>query len=242
MENNSVSTFSKQQLENFFLNSNVEINISNFIFAIILSSILAYLIKLTYVEISKSLNDKEHFSETFVPLAIITTLVITVVKFSLALSLGLVGALSIVRFRAAIKEPEELVYLFFIIGIGLANGANQFFIAIIATIITITILYLRKIYNEKVGKTDYIDTSTNILQIQIHGTNKYSAKIINEIKEKVDYLNLKSSSSESELTQFNFWFGIDNSKLNVLLKTIEKITSENKLIKIQIFSRSGVYE
>ena len=242
MENNSVSTFSKQQLENFFLNSNVEINISNFIFAIILSSILAYLIKLTYVKISKSLNDKEHFSETFVPLAIITTLVITVVKFSLALSLGLVGALSIVRFRAAIKEPEELVYLFFIIGIGLANGANQFFIAIIATIITITILYLRKIYNEKVGKTDYIDTSTNILQIQIHGTNQDSAKIINEIKEKVDYLNLKSSSSESELTQFNFWFGIDNSKLNVLLKTIEKITSENKLIKIQIFSRSGVYE
>ena len=242
MENNSVSTFSKQQLENFFLNSNVEIDISNFIFAIILSAILAYLIKLTYVKISKSLNDKEHFSETFVPLAIITTLVITVVKFSLALSLGLVGALSIVRFRAAIKEPEELVYLFFIIGIGLANGANQFFIAIIATIITITILYLRKIYNEKVGKTDYIDTSTNILQIQIHGTNQDSAKIINEIKEKVDYLNLKSSSSESELTQFNFWFGIDNSKLNVLLKTIEKITSENKLIKIQIFSRSGVYE
>ena len=242
MENNSVSTFSKQQLENFFLNSNVEISISNFIFAIILSAILAYLIKLTYVKISKSLNDKEHFSETFVPLAIITTLVITVVKFSLALSLGLVGALSIVRFRAAIKEPEELVYLFFIIGIGLANGANQFFIAIIATIITITILYLRKIYNEKVGKTDYIDTSTNILQIQIHGTNKDSAKIINEIKEKVDYLNLKSSSSESELTQFNFWFSIDNSKLNVLLKTIEKITSENKLIKIQIFSRSGVYE
>tara|TARA_B100001093_G_scaffold157665_1_gene150246 strand:- start:372 stop:1100 length:729 start_codon:yes stop_codon:yes gene_type:complete len=242
MENNSVSTFSKQQLENFFLNSNVEISIGNFIFAIILSAILAYLIKLTYVKISKSLNDKEHFSETFVPLAIITTLVITVVKFSLALSLGLVGALSIVRFRAAIKEPEELVYLFFIIGIGLANGANQFFIAIIATIITITILYLRKIYNEKFGKTDYIDTSTNILQIQIHGTNKDSAKIINEIKEKVDYLNLKSSSSESELTQFNFWFGIDNSKLNVLLKTIEKITSENKLIKIQIFSRSGVYE
>ncbi len=242
MENNSVSTFSKQQLENFFLNSNVEISIGNFIFAIILSAILAYLIKLTYVKISKSLNDKEHFSETFVPLAIITTLVITVVKFSLALSLGLVGALSIVRFRAAIKEPEELVYLFFIIGIGLANGANQFFIAIIATIITITILYLRKIYNEKFGKTDYIDTSTNILQIQIHGTNKDSAKIINEIKEKVDYLNLKSSSSESELTQFNFWFSIDNSKLNVLLKTIEKITSENKLIKIQIFSRSGVYE
>ena len=104
MENNTVSNFSKQQIENFFLNSNVDISIGNFILAIILSTILAFFIKLSYVKISRSLNDKEHFSDIFVPLAIITTLVITVIKFSLALSLGLVGALSIVRFRAAIKE------------------------------------------------------------------------------------------------------------------------------------------
>ena len=132
------------QIENFFINSSIEINFYNFIFSIVLKSFIALLVKLSYVKISKSLNDKEHFSEIFVPLAIITTLVITVVKFSLALSLGLVGALSIVRFRAAIKEPEELVYLFFIIGIGLANGANQFLVAIIATLVTIIILYLEK--------------------------------------------------------------------------------------------------
>ena len=53
-----------------------------------------------------------------------TYIVIMVVKNSLALSLGLVGALSIVRFRAAIKEPEELVYLFLIIAAGLGCGAN----------------------------------------------------------------------------------------------------------------------
>ena len=57
-------------------------------------------------------------------------LIISIVKSSLALSLGLVGALSIVRFRAAIKEPEELVYLFFVISIGLSNGANQFLLSI----------------------------------------------------------------------------------------------------------------
>ena len=60
------------------------------------------------MKVGRALNDKDYFSDTFIPLAIITTLVITVIKFSLALSLGLVGALSIVRFRAAIKEPEEL--------------------------------------------------------------------------------------------------------------------------------------
>ena len=82
MENKVVSNFNKAQLENFFFNSSVDINIKSFIFAIILSAILAFLIKFTYVKISKSLNDKEHFSETFVPLAIIITLVITVVNFS----------------------------------------------------------------------------------------------------------------------------------------------------------------
>ena len=76
MGDNSVSEFTKQQIENFFLNSNVDINIGNFIVAIILSTILAFLIKLSYLKISKSLNDKEHFSDIFVPLAIMTLMVI----------------------------------------------------------------------------------------------------------------------------------------------------------------------
>ena len=242
MENNSVSNFSKQQIENFFLNSNVDISIGNFILAIILSTILAFFIKLSYVKISRSLNDKEHFSDIFVPLAIITTLVITVIKFSLALSLGLVGALSIVRFRAAIKEPEELVYLFFVIGVGLANGANQFLVAIIATVITIVILYFRKVYYDKKGSNNISETSTNIMQIQISGQKQNSDSVVSQIKSDVNYLNLKSFSSENEMQQLNFWFDVDKKNLETLIKKIEEITSKNKDIKIQIFSRSGIYE
>ena len=135
-------------LESFFLNSNIQIDFGNFFIAILLSLVLAYIVKLTYIKVGRALNDKDYFSDTFIPLAVITTLVITVIKFSLALSLGLVGALSIVRFRAAIKEPEELVYLFFIIAIGLANGANQFLLSIIATIIILTFLFIRN-YTKK---------------------------------------------------------------------------------------------
>ena len=242
MGDNSVSEFTKQQIENFFLNSNVDINIGNFIVAIILSTILAFLIKLSYLKISKSLNDKEHFSDIFVPLAIITTLVITVIKFSLALSLGLVGALSIVRFRAAIKEPEELVYLFFVIGIGLANGANQFFIAIIATLITIIILYFRKIYNDRKNTDNISDSSTNIMQIEILGQKQNSDALVKKLKKNLKYLNLKSFSSDNEIKQLNFWFDVDKKKLDVLIKDIEEITTKNKDVKIQIFLRSGIYE
>ena len=66
-------------------------------------------------------------------IALTTLLVITVVKSSLALSLGLVGALSIVRFRTPIKEPEELAYIFLAIAIGLSLGADQREVACIAT-------------------------------------------------------------------------------------------------------------
>ena len=69
--------------------------------------------KKTYEISSTSLTDKSQISHIIPLLSASTFLVILVVKSSLALSLGLVGALSIVRFRTPIKEPEELVYLLF---------------------------------------------------------------------------------------------------------------------------------
>ena len=64
-----------------------------------------------------------------------------VVKTSLALSLGLVGALSIVRFRTPIKEPEELIYLFLAIAIGLGFGAGYPIITILIVIVILVIIY-----------------------------------------------------------------------------------------------------
>ncbi len=78
-----------------------------------------------YQRFSPVLSNKRKFSRVFVFVAATTMLVISVVQSSLALSLGLVGALSIIRFRTPIKEPEELAYLFLAIGLGLGMGANQ---------------------------------------------------------------------------------------------------------------------
>jgi hypothetical protein len=75
------------------------------------------------------------------PFVLLTTvLIITVVKSSLALSLGLVGALSIVRFRTPIKEPEELAYLFIAIAMGLGLGANQTLPTVLAGLLILTVM------------------------------------------------------------------------------------------------------
>lgn len=102
-----------------------------------LAAVLALYIRFLFRKCSSTPSDSDSISRSFPLLAMVTTGVIAVVKSSLALSLGLVGALSIVRFRAAIKDPEELTYLFLCIAIGLSLGAEQpllaFAMVIVAT-------------------------------------------------------------------------------------------------------------
>ena len=99
--------------------------------ALFFSGVTAVFLAELYRRYSKTTSNRDSFARLFPMITITTTVVIFVVKSSLALSLGLVGALSIVRFRAAIKEPEELMYLFMCIALGLSFGANMPLIAVL---------------------------------------------------------------------------------------------------------------
>ena len=235
------SSLGRKDLENFFLNSNIDLNFSNFFIAILLSLILAYVVKFTYIKAGRALNDKDYFSDTFIPLAIVTTLVITVIKFSLALSLGLVGALSIVRFRAAIKEPEELVYLFLVISIGLANGANQFLLATVATLIIITFLLIRGYYQSKNKSSFQFSADANIININIIDNNKKNInEITNQLKNQFKYLKLKSANIEKNKSNYVFWYEVESDNTENFLNTIKEICDEN--LNVSIYSKSGAYE
>lgn len=97
---------------------------------LILGGVLSLYLRWLYGRYGAAASDSQAITRVFPLLTIVTTAVIAVVKSSLALSLGLVGALSIVRFRSAIKEPEELVYLFLCIAVGLSLGAEKPFLAV----------------------------------------------------------------------------------------------------------------
>lgn len=94
------------------------------------------------------------FSLTLVGLALVTTLIIMAVTSNVVLSLGMVGALSIVRFRAAIKEPMEIVYLFWAIAAGIVIGAGMIPLAVIGSAIIGVVLIL--FANRKVHENPYI--------------------------------------------------------------------------------------
>lgn len=96
-----------------------------------------------YLRFSQVLSNKRKFSRNFVLISTTTLLVITIVGTSLTLSLGLVGALSIIRFRTPIKEPEELGYLFLAIGVGLGMGADRPIVTILVVALVLGYLSIR---------------------------------------------------------------------------------------------------
>ncbi len=140
-----------------------------FLFNALIAAGLAYLLQLFYVRYGRSVSNRSQFSSNFMLLALATMLIIYIVKSSIALSLGLVGALSIVRFRAAIKEPEELVYLFLVIGIGLGMGANQVIITLLAFLLILSLLVIQAMINRRVPlrapENMFLNISTSELDV-----------------------------------------------------------------------------
>jgi hypothetical protein len=111
-------------LQSFF---DVESNLSPgaLLLSLAIGFVLSLVLRWHYQRFGSAFSDRRSFSGIFPFLVLTVTLIIAIVKSSLALSLGLVGALSIVRFRTPIKEPEELAYIFLAIAIGLGLGADQ---------------------------------------------------------------------------------------------------------------------
>lgn len=118
-----------------------EVNYLEFAANMLITAILSTALAWFYVRFGHSLGNRKRFSRNFLPLAMTTMLIIFIVKSSVTLSLGLVGALSIVRFRSAIKDPEELVYLFLAIGLGLAAGAEEIVVAVVAFVFILSLLF-----------------------------------------------------------------------------------------------------
>jgi uncharacterized membrane protein YhiD involved in acid resistance len=158
------------------------IDFGAFVMTLISATVLGFVLSWHYNKFFPYVSKSQGMGRTLVAIAIVTTIVISVVKSSLALSLGLVGALSIVRFRTPIKEPYELTYIFSSIAIGLGLGANQLaitFVGIFVLLIAMTIM--------SKGKSNVND---NVFFIYLTVKDGHtSEQIIKEVKKVSSDLN-----------------------------------------------------
>ncbi|HET7872863.1 MAG TPA: DUF4956 domain-containing protein [Terriglobales bacterium] len=130
-------------MRELFWNPSTVASLPKLVISLALAAVLGVLLGQVYVHFGHSLSNRRAFARNFLILVVTTTLIISIVRSSLALSLGLVGALSIVRFRAAIKEPEELVFLFLAISAGLGLGAGQALITVVALLVIVGLIVIR---------------------------------------------------------------------------------------------------
>lgn len=151
------------------------------LFAVVIGLFIFLIYKKTYSGVMYSAG----FAMTLPGLAMVTTLVIMAVTSNVVLSLGMVGALSIVRFRTAIKEPMEIVYLFWSLAVGIIIGAGLIPMAVIGSLIIGVILLI--FANRKISLNPYI--------VVVNCRDQESEKsAIEVLKEQVDKLVIKTES------------------------------------------------
>lgn len=164
-------------------------DLTTFLINLGLSVLLSYILSRVYVHWGSSLSNRRRFAANFILITVTTTFIILVVRSSVALSLGLVGALSIVRFRSAIKEPEELAYLFFAIAIGIGLGDNQRLITVIALAAAILVLGIMRLFRGR--QADF--------NLHLTLSSGGSAKV--DFEQVVD--TLKEHSTQMKLIRFD---------------------------------------
>lgn len=199
---------------------------------IILTAICAMTLSWFYVKFGQSLSNRRRLAKNFLLISVTTALIITVVKSSLALSLGLVGALSIVRFRSAIKEPEELAYLFLSISLGLGFGANQHSITIVAFILILGLVSIQTKFKEKFSRENLF------LNIKMPKGKKSLDDLIIALQKNCDKIDLKRVDQNKDILEVAFEIEFKNSKQ--VNKTLETINKFDKSVEISLIDQTGI--
>lgn len=194
--------------QEFITKTSPEVTLWPFVGYLAGTAFLCYLLSFLYARRGRSLSNRESFGQNFVVIGMTTMLIISVVKASLALSLGLVGALSIVRFRTAIKEPEELGYLFLTIAIGLGFGADQWLITTVAFVLITATIWLRGRPSEVQAKQKH---SNLFLTVTSEGNDKVSLDSISSaLRGRCAGLSLKRFNESDETVEASYLVRFDD--------------------------------
>lgn len=166
--------------------------------------ICGILISLFYRATYKGVSYSSHYVISVIMLAMITALVIMVIGNNLARAFGLVGAMSIIRFRTAVKDTQDIMYIFFALAAGLACGAGMYVIALTSTLfIGFSLIIASAIYSENPAKREYL------LQIVHLGSqveqNKFK-KVLNKYLSRYNLVNVKNLTDDrGEIMEFSYY-------------------------------------
>ena len=164
------------------------------IFGLAVACALGIYIFLVYRAITRKTFYSKNFNISLVAMTVITSAIILTIQSNLVISLGMVGALSIVRFRTAIKDPMDLVFLYWAISAGIISGAGLSMIGIVLCLVMTVIVFLLTKYPDKklsmllVVNSSRIDSDRDILDKVKEHTKAYKLKSKNLTPTSLDMI------------------------------------------------------
>jgi hypothetical protein len=196
--------------------------IVSLLISFIISMFIYYIYKKTYTGVLYS----ENFNISLVLICMITTSVMVAISGNLALSLGMVGALSIVRFRTAVKDPKDVIFIFWAITIGIINGIAFYKLSLSSSIMIGAIIYLMT----KNAKSSY--PYLIVISFTSLDENKLN-KMLDKYCRKHSLRNKELSNEGNELVvEVRLKKDVDHTILNELQKL-------KGIDKIRMFSHTG---
>ena len=158
--------------------------------ALITSIIINFIYRKTYIGVSYT----QSFSLSIILLSMVTSLIIRTINSNLSLSLGMVGALSIVRFRTAVKDPIDTIFMFWAISVGIMSGAGLYLAAILSTLIIGIFYFISYTYQGK-SKKKYL------LVVKTYSIN---SNLILDTMNKNSNAVLKTESYKNNIAEFTY--------------------------------------
>lgn len=211
-----------------FLENVTSVSILDMLIAMILAFAIGMFIFLVYKKTYQGVMYSSSFGVTLVALTMITTLVILAVTSNVVLSLGMVGALSIVRFRTAIKEPLDIAFLFWSIAVGIVLAAGIILLAVFGSIIIGVILIV--FVNKKTSLMPYII----VLSCAGHDAE---TKANDFIRSKVNRFVVKSKSVQKGNIELNIEIRLKDDNTDF----INELADMNGIKSAVLVSYNGEY-
>ena len=175
--------------------------------ALALAFCLGLFIFLVYKKCYAGVMYAPSFGVTLIALTLITTLLILAVTSNIVLSLGMVGALSIVRFRTAVKDPMDTVYMFWAIAVGITVGANFILFSIIGTLVIAVILLVLSFTSNQTGQ--------NYLLV-VHYDDRYAKEVTNAVNKMVPRYRLKSKTATRNGVEMTLELRLQGNRSNIV--------------------------
>jgi len=221
-------------MNDLFELTNLELTNTSFIdyfIGLLSTSFFVLLVRIIYLKYSNTVSNKKIISNLFFIFGISIYLIVVTIKSSIVLSLGLVGALSIIRFRTAIKEPEQIIYFLFITGIAISTAAESF----IFPLLSVLSLFLYVIIlDQRISKSHFSQNDQIIIECKSIDNSIIEQMIDDLNKEGV---NVEIQSIRKEINQVVIVLKLSDFFINHL-EFVESFLKERKVldIKIQFFS------